>query len=467
MRPGYLYFTLFTWFVATGGRWTAPFLKEVAMFDDSIIGILIALHVLLTSFLGSIGAVYADKLEFWYPNKGRIGCMIFGLITSTIAFEIHYVVHFFATIEEQPTVFFGIHIVARILYAICSSFIYNVLDGITLSYTKKHNADGSASYGKERLFGAVGWAIASILLGPILDATGFSVFFLCAPICCIISCLTMIKFGQECIAYEKISEENITANKETEMVKRTEIVPEEDSDDFREDGVENPSPNRGSLFLFRAMVSTYTFCGFIFSSLTLKIGTSVVESLIFLYFESMGGSNAICGLTVVVTVVFEIPIFHYAPRLLEYFGAENLQKIACLTYILRVVAYTLIPNGHVIFVLLFEPLHGVTYACSTTSAVEFASRLSPTGYESSGQGFLSLITGIGSVVGLSMGGWIEEVLGPKVLYRSYAAIVTFGLGIFYLTIFIDNRRRDSNPSKSTTQRYSHLSTNQIIEDDSE
>ena len=141
-----------------------------------------------------------------------------------------------------------------------------------------------------------------------------------------------------------------------------------------------------------------------------------------------------CGVTVVVTVIFEIPIFHYAPKLLAYFGAEALQEIACLAYIIRVVAYTCIPKGHMILVLLVEPLHGVTYACSKTSSVEFAARLSPTGYESSGQGVISMIFGIGSVLGLSLGGWIEEALGPIILYRSYAAIVAIGLVIFHITI---------------------------------
>merc|ERR1711976_1010661 len=107
--------------------------------------------------------------------------------------------------------------------------------------------------------------------------------------------------------------------------------------------------------------------GFIISAFTLSIGTSVVENLIFLFFEKLGASNTICAISVVVTVVFEIPIFHFSSELLNMYGAANLQIVACIAYVIRVVGYTFIPKDHVVLVLFFEPLHGVTYACSKTS----------------------------------------------------------------------------------------------------
>ena len=93
--------------------------------------------------------------------------------------------------------------------------------------------------------------------------------------------------------------------------------------------------------------------------------------------------------------------------------------------------------------LLFEPLHGVTYACTKTSSVDFAERITPKGYEASGQGMISLLIGLGSVVGLILGGWIEYDLGPVVLYRLYAGIVGTGLLIFYIAIAIDGRAKST------------------------
>jgi hypothetical protein len=61
------------------------------------------------------------------------------------------------------------------------------------------------------------------------------------------------------------------------------------------------------------------------------------------------------------------------------------------------------------FVLFLEPLHGVTYACSKTSTVDFAAQVSQIGYESSAQGVITMILGLGGVLGLAAGGWIEHL----------------------------------------------------------
>ena len=68
---------------------------------------------------------------------------------------------------------------------------------------------------------------------------------------------------------------------------------------------------------------------FIVSLFALSIGMSVVESLIFLYFEFLGGSTMMCGLTVCVTVLFELPLFHYAPAFLEWLGSTTMLQLGC------------------------------------------------------------------------------------------------------------------------------------------
>mmetsp|Transcript_4642 Transcript_4642/g.7029 ORF Transcript_4642/g.7029 Transcript_4642/m.7029 type:complete len:464 (+) Transcript_4642:120-1511(+) len=443
MRPGFLYFSIFTWLVFTGGRFTAPFLQNVAGFDDTLIGITFAIQILLFSFLSSIGGIWADKLEFKYPEKGRIGCLAVGTFLATISFEIHGIVQFL--VKDDHTMSTVLHITARLMYASCSAILFPILDGITLSYLKKHSRDATA-YGQERLFGAVAWAIASMLVGPILDSHGFDVFFWSAPVGGILCIITFLKYANDSLHFTEEMVEDV-GMQETEMVENTkEDISSSIEDSFKD--VPNPTEETNSLKILWSMTRTFSACGFIFSAWTLNMGTSVVENLIFLYFETLGGTNTICGLTVVVTVLFEIPIFHYAPQLLAYFGADTMQKIACFAYIIRVIGYTFVPQNQIALVLLFEPLHGVTYACSKTSSVEFAARITPDGYEASVQGLLSMILGFGSVAGVLFGGWIEDVLGPKVLYRSYAGIVALGLGIFYIALSLDRTVQNA--------RYKHL-----------
>lgn len=271
-----------------------------------------------------------------------------------------------------------------------------------------------------------------------MDKFGFDTFLVAAPVGALFCVGSALIYGKH-DSYSKVTPTIIrkdTEESESENTLEIElsVIPDHCNSSTR--SMDNPTTVDTSdrepqqpFMLFKSMMATSIGIGYLVSAFTLKMGTTVVENLIFLFFESLGASNALCGLTVAVTVVFEIPFFYYAPMFLERFGPETLQEVACMAYIVRVVGYTLIPERHVFWVLFLEPLHGVTYACSKTSSVEFARRLAPEGYEASTQGILSLFLGIGSFCGLGLGAFLNGV----VLYRVDAAVVTVGL-VFFIII---------------------------------
>jgi len=129
---------------------------------------------------------------------------------------------------------------------------------------------------------------------------------------------------------------------------------------------------------------------------------------------------------VLLTVALEIPIFQIAPRLLEWLGTERMFLLGAAAYIVRVIGYSIIPTGQIVLVLVFEPLHGVTYACVLTATMEYAAKLVPTGYEATGQGLVSMIRGISSILGLLWGGYGSAVIGPRLMYRVTALVVLLG-----------------------------------------
>lgn len=149
MRPGILFAVLFIWFVCTGGRFTAPFLKEVAHFEDGLIGTVFATQVLAGRICGSLGAVVADKLELLYPHYGRIGCFVACVVVGTIAFEVHFLVEYLTDDESVRAI---LHFMARVLYSISTSILDPTVDAITLTKLKDGN-ENESGYGRERLFG--------------------------------------------------------------------------------------------------------------------------------------------------------------------------------------------------------------------------------------------------------------------------------------------------------------------------
>jgi MFS family permease len=516
MRPGILFLVIFIWLVCNGGRFTATFLEDVAQFNESLIGLTFALQILFGSVFAGFGSIKADQLEMSHPRKGRLLFLIVSIVLGTIGFMLHFVIYYYFN-RNQYQQNYGIdergegeeddivavhdfesshgaiigHIIARIINSVFSALLFPIVDGISLTYLKESHSNAK-DYGKERLFGAIGWAVASVLIGPCIDKFGFlHVFIWSSPASCILCVCVIMMYMNNPISFatlETLETETISTVTETQAEKvealmmdqygdigmdnidigtegnikfvtptelemcnltasceltnaRMEEKEEEELEQVSPSSITNVSKQRQSMMILKSMFQNYAGIGFIISFITLNMGVSVVENLIFLFFEKLGGSNSVCGASVVVTVIFEIPIFQYSSKLLDMYGAEALQKVACFAYVIRVVGYTFIPQDHAVLVLLLEPLHGLTYACAKTASVEFASKLTPTGYESTGMGIISVLGCIGTIIGLSMGGWIEDTYSAVILYRSYALIVAFGLVIFYVSTLIETRRQ--------------------------
>lgn len=434
-RPRSLYAAVFTWISIAGGRFLAPFLEHEGGLTASQIGFVFALQQVITVLMSPVAGVLADAYEQRLQAKnatghtrgsGRVQVLVWGIIGGTVVVLLHGVRYCLPHVEFFQSVSW--YAILRIFFSVSNAFTFPVLDGICLDYLQR--VSSMQDYGQERLYGAISWAITHFLFGVFLDFFGYVASY---P-------LTLAATGAFVMTvffYNKASE-NKTMDQARIMKRHSDIIQEDDKmmedNDYSSAEIENAkpvvdSPNGEGSFLLSIAKILFLSCfgvAFVIALVSLSAGQAVVESLVFLFFETLGSSNLMMGVTVVLTVAFEIPIFHVAPKLLERFGAVGLLLIATTSYTTRVLGYTFIPDGKTFLVLGLEPLHGVTYACRSTSGVDFMSSLSPPGFESSGQGLLQMLTGIGSVAGLSGGGYLEETYGARTMYRVAALVACLG-----------------------------------------
>ena len=429
-RPRILYAALFAWISIIGGRFLAPFLEHEAQLSSSQIGFFLAVQQCIGVPVSSMGGVWADSLERKYPGRGRALIMALGVATGGLFFVLHGAGRL---APEESSVFRSVewYFILRVLMSFSVAIIFPVADGMCLSFLEKQPGCSPDDYGKERLYGAYSWAISNIILAPCLDYFGFEVVYPFAIVSTLVLLISVYVYSQERV--------HQLPQKQHRIQKCESDIMQEDTPAELNQQSEPPQKTKeeeriSSWTLFRLLVTTFYGVAFLFAILTLSSGQAVVESLVFLFFEVLGGSYTFMGLTVVLTVLFEIPIFHIAPKLLQRFGAAALLLVAAFCYIVRVIGYSLIPEGSIGYVLFFEPLHGITYACSVTSTVDFVSALMPEGYEASGQGIIYVVRGSGSILGLFLGGWAEDMLGPRVVYRIFATIVFVGSATFGIAV---------------------------------
>ena len=156
----------------------------------------------------------------------------------------------------------------------------------------------------------------------------------------------------------------------------------------------------------------------------------LVERLLFTYVEAspddggLGGSTTLCGLTVAVNVLIELPIFFNANAFFRLLGRDNMLVCAMLAYAVRAYGYTLLTHDTRNYILLLESLHGVTFGLLWTSAVDFVSDMFPPGWNSTAQGILLVFYGcVGCGMGSLLGGRAMDAYGYRSVYEFAGVVV--------------------------------------------
>ena len=157
-------------------------------------------------------------------------------------------------------------------------------------------------YGKIRLMTAISWGLGAVVMGWITDEYGFEWNFLLFAIM-MSMVLLVTAFGlpaqskKEQAQYDRL---NNNGNQDGEM----------------EEIADQPQ-----------------ICTLIFSVLRLPVlvwltevavisaGMSLVDSFLFVFLQSdLKGNTRLCGYSIGVTVLFEVPVFHYSKYLLKEWG---------------------------------------------------------------------------------------------------------------------------------------------------
>ena len=196
MLPRWLYLSMFVW-LAAPGRFTSLFFAEQGL-SDTQVGLCMALTPLVGALCGPGLALLADRAEAarmplvllpafskstgvrFVALRGHEGVLALSVIAATASFVL-----FLAA--PQPRLAtesvddgqegsgdpsnerrFAFFLFVRVLYSASMAPLFGVLDGLALRRLAELGFPAS-SYGQERLYGAYGWALSSLLFGVASD----------------------------------------------------------------------------------------------------------------------------------------------------------------------------------------------------------------------------------------------------------------------------------------------------------
>ncbi|WP_106494694.1 MFS transporter [Lentibacillus sp. Marseille-P4043] len=321
--------------------------------------------------VGPLAAIFSQPFWGYLSDKYKtvkwmlVICIIGLLISSILFFQMN-------------------GLVALILMGAVFYFFTSPIGALGDSLAQRRADDLNVNFGGIRMWGSIGFAISSLIVGKVLSSIGVQYMiwpYLFFGTCALIVALrlTDVKVESDPIRLKDISK--IIRNK--------------------------------PFFLFLFMI------------MFLSISHRANDSYIGLYIAQLGGSEGMVGLAWFVGVASEAAVFALAFFWFRKFHTLIFIIIAGVLYSIRWFLYAVIDDP--IYIIPLQVLHGLTFGIFYLSAFQFISRLIPKLLQSTGHlVFYAVFFGISGIVGSLTGGALIDSYGGGTLYFVMGCCALFG-----------------------------------------
>ncbi|GMF31370.1 unnamed protein product [Phytophthora fragariaefolia] len=183
----------------------------------------------------------------------------------------------------------------------------------------------------------------------------------------------------------------------------------------------------------------------------------LIDNFLFLFYFNLSGNDArLVGVIIATETISELPLFFFSNKIFERFGTPNCILFSVVAYGVRMIVYTYAHNPWVW--LPFEALHGMTFGLLWAAFTNYIFQSSPEGTEGTMIGLLTAVQkGMGAACSTLMGGYVYEHFGPRVMW-GIGAFVVFPLAILFSIIFSCLAREYPEKSAATREKWGSSSS---------
>lgn len=370
MQRNMLPFKAFYFFIYAALAFFAPFLTlyyEGLGLDGKQLGFLAAMPSLVTFISAPFFGAIADMTQ---QHRRILGISILFVILGVLM--IAFVDNFQALI---PGVF---------IYAF---FFAPALPLIDRSVLEILGAERD-QYGKQRLWGAIGWGALAPLAGLVVDRGGVRWAF----------------YGSAVLFLGLLI-------------------------------ISQRTPIRGvklRVSFFRGLsklMSSWQVILFFTVMLVGGMGLAMIHHYLFLYLDRLGASPIIMGTALTIATLSELLVMYYSDRLLKLWKSRGLIIFALVMMAIRLVGYAITNNPGI--ALSLQLLHGPTFAAIWMAGVAYVAEIAPPGLGNTAQGmFTGVVMGLGSALGALTGGILYQSIGFSKMFLFAGVSVLFACLLF-------------------------------------
>lgn len=353
-------------------------------------------------FFFSAAASYAPFLAYWLKEAGLTSQQI-GLIYAVGPFVALFVQPMWGLLCDKygmekaalmvcslmtPAIAFGyslgagfaVYIATAVLLAVFSSPMIPLSDAVAVAHTEKHGQ----SYGGARVWGSIGYALVVTPIGIVYSHIGLHSMFV------MYAAMMTVVFGISFLLGRGSVRKNVS---------------------WRDIG---------------ALLKNKQISSFLLLILLVACGTQSYSIFFSVYLGTTGGNvSEKIGWMTAVAALSELPFFIYSLRLVERFGYKVLLAAGAFTAAFRLGLLSLDPPFAVL--LASQLLQGLTYAMFYAAGVQYANKLCPEGWKTTGQTLFSMVyINLSILITSNFGGWLIDNAGFSALFRTASVLCLTG-----------------------------------------
>jgi PPP family 3-phenylpropionic acid transporter len=261
-------------------------------------------------------------------------------------------------------------------------------------------ADKRELYGRIRLGGTLGYGLAAVVAGVLVQKYGLRFAFW--------ECAVLFLLGL------MVSQKLVYGQLKTEQ----------------------PAAGRA-----RTLLASPRWLLFLAAAFSGGVALAAMTTYFFPYMQELGASESTMGLALTVGTLSEIPVLFFGNRLLKRLGSYRLLMWALAITGLRLLLFAAsqLPE----LVLLIQLLNGLTFPAMWMAGVAYAAEHAPAGLSTTAQGlFSAVVFGCGTALGGFAGGPLLETVGGRGL------CLVFGLVVLTTVAIVTLVRRSLPAAKS-------------------
>jgi PPP family 3-phenylpropionic acid transporter len=171
----------------------------------------------------------------------------------------------------------------------------------------------------------------------------------------------------------------------------------------------------------RTLLSNPHWILFLIVSLASGLALAGANNYFFPYMKELGAATSIMGIALTIGTITEVPVLFFGHHLLRIFKPYGLFMLAAVVTAVRILLFA--ANTSPGWALVIQLLNGFTFPMMWLAGVAWANANAPQGMTATAQGLFGAMTfGIGMAVGGFLGGPLLESVGGRGLYLVFGII---------------------------------------------